>query len=417
MLALACDPTPPQPSPTHETSIHVQDPHVQDSASASSLAEPIPSAPPPWLDDRGALLEPDHWLPGPARPNDAPRDPSARLVLDQGCRRCHPAAAHQWSGSQHASAWSSAAFTRAFTAEPLAFCQRCHAPEEDARTPVAQISSAAADLGVACVTCHVQPGTREVWAAPLPDPRESERAPHPILRAATFAGPQVCAACHEFSFPDHALREHPLAMQSTISEHRESPAAARSCADCHMPENRQGARSHAFAGAYDRSMLASALEIDATRPNPTTVRLRLRPGRVGHAVPTGDLLRRLMIEVRIDDPDGRAAFSARRFHGRRFGPLHQRNGITVRGELLDDRIGPGPDGARESTFAIPEALADRPVRWRIVHQRVAQASTSLRAGPLEGELEFARGVLQAPTPGPSPQMSSPSASAARSMMN
>lgn len=369
-----------------------------------AAASTSPPAPPAWRDASGALLAPDHWLPGPARRSEPARDPASRLALDDGCRRCHTQAAHEQLGSQHAGAWASDAFQHAFRVEPRAFCQRCHAPEEDAATPVHEVSPAAASLGVGCVTCHVQPGTDVVWAAPLEAAAEAstpDRSPHPIARSAAFAGPQACASCHEFPFPDGILREHPLAMQSTITEHARSAAANRSCADCHMPRDADGDRSHAFPGAYDRSILAQALEIDATRPTPTRVRIALRPGQVGHAVPTGDLLRRLLLEVQVDGPDGAPPrFRQRRFYGRRYGPLHQPSGITVRGELGDDRI--GPEG-QEASFELPEALAAAPVRWRLVHQRVAQHSGDPRSAPIEGELEFASGVLPTPfAPAPPP---------------
>ncbi|MCA9705188.1 MAG: hypothetical protein KDK70_04970, partial [Myxococcales bacterium] len=81
----------------------------------------------------------------------------------------------------------------------------------------------------------------------------------------------------------------------------------------------------------------------------------------------------------------------------RYGPLRQANGITVRGQLGDDRVGVGPsDGAKTLAFTLPAALADRPVRWRVVHQRVAQHSRHSSQAPVEGELEFARGVLPPP---------------------
>jgi hypothetical protein len=402
-LAIACELASPEVTPVVEPAVvlvasasHEASPMHAALVPPQALApQPGPASPPVWADAGGTLIDPDHWLPGPARRGEGTREPEARLAADEACRRCHAAAAHEWSGSQHAGSWSSRAFQRAFEVEPRAFCQRCHAPEEDAATAIGEVSTAAASLGVGCVTCHVQPGATEVWAAPRAGAAASdEQAPHPIVRGPAFAGPQACAACHEFPFPDGALRDHPLAMQTTITEHRGSAAADRSCADCHMPQDADGDRSHAFAGAYDRAMLAQSLEIEATRPAPTTVRLRLAPGRVGHAVPTGDLLRRLEVEVIVDGPAGAPAFSARRWYGRRFGPTHQANGITVRGQLGDDRIGVGPNGGvREATFEVPEALADHPVRWRIVHQRVAQASRDPRAAPVEGELEFASGVL------------------------
>lgn len=389
LLVVACDGPPPhatRPGPPVLAAVAAVDP------SASASPTPVPT--PAWRDASGALARPDHWLPGPVHRHEPARDPAARLALDQGCRRCHTSTAREHAGSQHAGAWSSNEFRRAFAAEPRAFCQRCHAPEEDAATAVGEVSETAASLGVGCVTCHVQPGTTEVWAAPRADAVDRDaKAPHPIARAPAFAGPQACAACHEFPFPDQALRGHPLAMQSTIAEHARSPAANVSCSDCHMPRD-DGHRSHAFAGAYDPAILAQSLEIEATRPDPTTVRLRLAPGRVGHAVPTGDLLRRLAVRVTADGTDGTRAYAATRTYGRRFAQVVQPTGVGMRDELADDRVGMGSEGGiREATFTLPAALAGAPVRWEVLHQRVALASPDPRRAPIEGELSMASGVL------------------------
>lgn len=397
-LATACDAAPPRgaPSPAEPAAVAdaVHPRPLEDPARIQTRsAPPAAVSPPAWRNADGTLLVPDHWLPGPARRHEPARDPTARLAADEACRRCHAAAAREHATSQHAGSWTGRALQRAFTVEPRAFCQRCHAPEEDAATPVGEVTPVAASLGVGCVTCHVEPGTTEVFAAPRTAAAEPDaRAPHPIVRSPAFAGPQACAGCHEFPFPDHALRDHPLAMQSTVTEHARSPAADQSCADCHMPRDPDARRRHAFPGAHDPAMLARALELEATRPDPTTVHVRLAPGQVGHAVPTGDLLRRLAVEVQIDGPDGAPAFTATRYYGRRFGPERQHSGLLVRGELADERVGVGAD-ERVATFTLPPALAHAPVRWQVLHQRVAHASRDPRQAPLDGELPVAAGVL------------------------
>ena len=85
-------------------------------------------------------------------------------------------------------------------------------------------------------------------------------------------------------------------MQSTLAEHRRSEHRTLGCNDCHMPivgDAKARRRSHAFPGAYDPAMLARSVVIESERIDRERVRLILRPGEVGHAVPTGDLLRRL----------------------------------------------------------------------------------------------------------------------------
>ncbi len=341
-----------------------------------------PTAPPAWA----TLAEVEHWLPGPA--DHAQQFDPARARLDQQCRGCHVEHAREWAESQHATAWSSAAFQRAFALEPLGFCQGCHAPETSPREPVPE---AAAALGVGCVSCHVEPGTERVWA--VGEARASEAAPHSIVRSPAFAGPQACAGCHEFGFPDNALRDEPLAMQATIREHAASARNAQACADCHMPiRGEPGHRSHAFVGAYDRELLARSLNISSERLDPRRVRLTLSPGEVGHAVPTGDLLRRLEVALLEVDAQGRERVIDRRWLGREFASRPHRNGLTLRDELSDTRVGPQ---GRALIFELP-ADAGPNLVWRVRHQRVAHGGSHPRKAAIEGEIEFARGSVPGP---------------------
>jgi hypothetical protein len=328
----------------------------------------------------------DHWLPGPRSRGhaDTPTGPD-RSALEARCRSCHVEIAHQWDRSEHAGAWSSDAFQAAFAREPLRFCQACHAPEVPADSEVPEWAAA---IGIGCVTCHVEPGTERIWSATV-----SAASPHPVATSPAFAGPQACARCHEFEFPDARLRERPLWMQSTIREHAASAYADRSCADCHMPRSGDsGRRSHGFAGAYAPELLAQAVRVTATREH-ERVRFRLDPGEVGHTVPTGDLLRRLELRVEVVAADGTASLLGRRWFGRWFGPIHQRNGVSVRGELDDTRIGPA---GVDVELAIPPDARGLPLRWTLSHQRVAHASADPTQARIEGQIEFARGILLVP---------------------
>lgn len=350
--------------------------HSQSSVS-STITEPTP----PDIAPLWATLGPvAHALPGPAAGSRS-FDP-ARARLDQRCRSCHAAHAREHAGSQHATAWSSRAFQQAFAGEPRPFCQSCHAPETSPREAVPE---AAAELGIACVTCHVEPGSEVVWAAG--EARRSEAAPHPLARSPAFAGPQACAGCHEFGFPDNLLRDEPLAMQSTVSEHAASRWRWASCADCHMPTLGSGRRSHAFVGAYDRDMLARSLNVTSERIDATRVRVNLRPGVVGHAVPTGDLLRRLEVALLEIDAHGRERVLDRRWLGREFASRPQPGGLTVRDEIRDTRVG---EHGREVILRVP-ADAGSELVWRVLHQRVAHAGRDPRQVAIEGQLELARG--------------------------
>lgn len=334
-----------------------------------------------------------HWLPGP----DDPRRrgaPQARAALQARCPSCHAAEAEHWQASQHASAWSSAAFQAAFAVEPLPFCQGCHAPEAASDAGLADLGEDwAARTGVGCVSCHVEPGEARIWTAGDRLEHEHEREPErgcvlPISRSPAFGGPQACAGCHEFAFPEPAQDGRALLMQSTVAEHAASAAATRSCSGCHMPSE----RSHSFPGAYDLDMLRRSLAIEARRDADALV-LELRPDAVGHAVPTGDLFRRLEIRLFAVDDDGHQRALDRRWLGRRFAPRTHVDGLVRYDELGDDRIGPGGHTLR---FELAASERDRTLRWTLVHQRVAHPKADGEQAWVEGEIEFASGVVEPP---------------------
>ena len=169
-------------------------------------------------------------LPGPAPRG---RIAAAASALNATCTGCHQQIAAEWRASFHARSQRDEAYQRAFALEPLPFCQGCHAPETDAFQPVPE---AAAELGVGCVTCHVV-GNQHVLAtasgtgaANLARVANQAGAPHALTRTAEFAGVGACASCHEFAFPDAALRGQPELMQATAHEHEHSVARGVACA-------------------------------------------------------------------------------------------------------------------------------------------------------------------------------------------
>ncbi|MDC0681786.1 multiheme c-type cytochrome [Sorangium atrum] len=185
------------------------------------------------------------------------------VAVNRDCERCHAEIAREWRGSKHQRAYVDAPFQAALAKEPLPFCRGCHAPEaRSSRPPPPE----RAELGVACVTCHVVDGAPLAAPAPggedqgSPSPASSSSpsspaspsVPHPVLRDPRFASAAACGGCHEFAFPDHAARRAPEPMQLTLTEHAASAYADVPCARCHMPLAGHGPsahRSHAFASS------------------------------------------------------------------------------------------------------------------------------------------------------------------------
>jgi nitrate/TMAO reductase-like tetraheme cytochrome c subunit len=264
------------------------------------------------------------------------------------CEGCHADIADSWRGSLHRQSFTESDFAAAFGHEPSEFCRSCHAPEADpARgTAIGRLER----IGVACVTCHVPRG-------------EHGEGPHDGMRSLVGAGSTACGGCHEFGFPDAPE----VAMQSTIREHAQSPAAATSCVDCHMPRRDAlgGQRDHAFAASRDLGMLQSAVEIEAERIDDVRVRVRLVPRRIGHAFPTGDMFRRVLVIAQAYEGDNVRA-GAVEVIGRSFEGGARRQ--------VDNRLGADGDyGPRDVEIELPGA-AGMKVRWSVVYQRTDGAA-------------------------------------------
>ncbi len=219
-----------------------------------------------------------------------------------GCASCHRKQSVEWSASLHRSAFTDADFQASYQVEPLRFCFDCHAP--GATGPGDRANAAA---GVGCTSCH------EVGAGHGSD--------HVTARTTD------CSSCHEFSFPGR-----PALMQSTVTEHRRSPFAGTSCASCHLPRAADGHRDHRFDVSRNEQLLQSALDVRSRR-TAEGIEVHLTTRGVGHALPTGDLFRRLVVAVRGESVDGTPLGEEEVVLARRF---DRRSGVPV--EIEDTRI-------------------------------------------------------------------------------
>lgn len=154
-----------------------------------------------------------------------------------GCGACHAGAQQDWQASAHASAHDNALFTEAFRHAQDPWCLGCHDPG-----------------GVSCARCHTQG--------------------------------QTCADCHQFDLPGTSVPS-----QDTVGEHDRSWFAETPCTDCHDP--------HRAPGAHDVERVRKALSIAVVATGSGT-RATLTSDHVGHAVPTGDPFRRLVLEICAD---------------------------------------------------------------------------------------------------------------------
>lgn len=322
--------------------------------------------------ERGGGAVPEPRAAGPATEAYAR---GAREAANAGCVRCHAGVAATHDGSLHAASWTDPSFQRGYAIEPTAFCRSCHAPES---APQAEPDAWARAVGVTCVTCHSPEGTRGVLASARTN--EISHAPHEIVRLDDF-GTRACVACHDFAFPGAASLGARGRMQKTALEHAESSDRARPCASCHMPRVPTRA-THAFAASRDLPALTAALDVTAVRdPQTDHVVWTLTSKGVGHAFPTGDLFRRLVLRVRT--PRG----TIERPFERSFRSTRDATGAVIRSESNDTRLRP----AHPVRIDLP---LPGPLSWQLLYQRItAVAQTPPFTPTLDDELILAQGRL------------------------
>lgn len=294
----------------------------------------------------------------PAAPPRARVATAHRGPLDEAsCASCHPAIAAAHGTSNHAVAFTHATFQEAYAIEPLPFCAGCHAPLADASAPRPPATIA----GVGCTTCHA--GGR---------PTE---------------GTRTCVRCHEFPYPDGILPGRLL--QKTASEHARSSARDVACATCHMPPSAGHGPDHRFAASRDEAFVRSAATITARRAGDAVI-VSFRRRAVGHALPTGDVFRRLLVEV-LADGITRSVVLGR---------------DTRREEEADTR--PFADGGDLHDVRVDglPPRAGAPLRFRVKLQRVRHpTSADGLVAAIDGEITLAEGEvldISGHTPEPPP---------------
>lgn len=324
-------------------------------------------------------------------PRSNPARGAAALAQNSACESCHTEISKEWRGSLHRLAYVEPSYQRALQREPLPWCRSCHAPEANAERPPPR---ELAELGVGCVTCHVVDD--QILAGGSDEPSPSA---HPVLRELGRTPAGACESCHEFEFPDRALRKRPLLMQSTVSEHAASSEAAQRCASCHMQRATDGHMRHDFTSSRNLERMSRAVHVEARRVDANRVTLTLEARGVGHALPTGDLFRRLEVGVELVGDDYRVLERDHRYLTRHF-EVANVGSFAQRQLVRDDRLFEGQPRRVELVVNHPESTL-RPIAWWVAYQRVAFPRANKNDAELEQELVLASGTLE-PLPGSSP---------------
>jgi len=160
-------------------------------------------------------------------------------------------------------------------------------------------------------------------------------------------------------------------MQSTVSEHAASPLHDVPCANCHMPWTGDGTtrhRDHRFIASGDPSVLRSAVTVHAERTTDESITITLETAAVGHAFPTGDLFRRVLVTAEAIDDEWAVHGEATQALHRRFRTITLASGALGRVPVGDDRV--LPEAPRRVVLDLGVAAHGRAITWRVEYQRV-----------------------------------------------
>lgn len=245
----------------------------------------------------------------------------------QGCNACHAAAHDTWSGSRHAHAWTDPVFQAAIaSAGDSTLCQSCHLPIAAQHASIADgyvdgaisrprlVANTAFDAGlraegVTCAACHVR--TMPDGSATVLGTHPATNSPHRVTVTDELQKPELCATCHEVTFPG---ADQPY--YATYTEWKNSgwSRVGVSCQACHMapttgaavPGSNGAGPAHTFSADPARA-LSALVRMPGTvhRNEGFDLTLTLQNTGAGHSVPTGNPANAAVVTVALLDSAGK----------------------------------------------------------------------------------------------------------------
>ncbi|MBF0171034.1 MAG: hypothetical protein HQK87_08105 [Nitrospinae bacterium] len=262
---------------------------------------------------------------------------AASFESAETCQPCHGDIYRNWRQSLHALSFTNPVFAQAYqtaytetAGEAKKQCLPCHAPtatvtgDFDARQPVTR-------EGITCDFCHSVTGvdlshaTRPFELAPGKVKRsvlkDARAQGHEAAYSADFASSKLCAGCHGMT------SRNGLKITDTYNEWKGSSfaRAGKVCQSCHMAPipgktaNEGGRESiHNHSLSRNLSTMKDAVSLEARILSRTGesvgVEVRVTNERAGHAIPTGAVARKLLLEVSTVDGAGQVLETKQRVY-------------------------------------------------------------------------------------------------------
>lgn len=211
----------------------------------------------------------------------------------ENCGKCHQKEYATWKSSRHAHSASNEIFRSDFMHTPRKWCLQCHAP--GATTARVRFGSVTDEDGIGCLQCHLDEEGRILG---IRSPTPEGRGAHLMIQSPSLRSAEFCGRCHQFNFPRPGTNQigH-TPMQNTLEEWRttDSGRAGRACQTCHM---RNG--THSMPGSHDVEWMRKSVRFSVSRSN-TDISVRAESLGAGHAIPTGDVTRLIILQLCEDE--------------------------------------------------------------------------------------------------------------------
>ncbi len=221
------------------------------------------------------------------------------LESSKDCGVCHKEIYAEWETTRHKVAFTNELYRESHEREPLTWCVNCHAPMMKANGDLEKIEDRVfKEEGISCIVCHKR-GDKILTARIPSKPQE-----HKYIEVKEMRRSEFCENCHQFNFPvgtgnvpHKNFKYSAQPMQNTFTEWQMSYFYGKeTCQDCHM-KPKDGYKTHSFPGGHNRDYLENTFSVNLEKISNSDVKLTVTAKRLGHAFPTGDLFRTLIIKL------------------------------------------------------------------------------------------------------------------------
>jgi hypothetical protein len=244
------------------------------------------------------------------------------------------------------------------------------------------LDSPVAEEGVTCDFCHT---IHEVdikntnkpfvvkWGKLKRGPFKDTQSPiHETKRSKLFESGDFCGGCHEM------LNMNGLPIITTYSEWKENyeKTGDAHCQDCHMPlaagftvsskyrKTKRRVNLHSFPGGHSRVQLLDALQLEILSESKLYGRMKVKLGLTnvgaGHHIPTGNPLRKVVVDFYVYDSLNKMIYNDKVELSKKFGDADGKRLTTDLDILLeaaqvieDNRIAPGETKELIFEFSAP----------------------------------------------------------------